>query len=156
MVFDAHYRVPNIDLETKRLELEMEASNKMLESMQLYAKITFSSLVMVNGGAILALLTFLGNAKYMHKFSELWSWAISSFCLGLISVLISMFYAFWAQKLFREGLDKDIKQNIETDTHQKDKFGLQKRNLCIFFAIASIGCFVCGSLCAILALQSSV
>lgn len=143
------------DLETKRLELEMTESNKMLEAMQAYAKMIFSSLVMTNGGAIIALLTFLGNVKYIQCFSDLWIWAMSLFCLGLTFALSSMVCAFWSQKLFREGKDKDIKHGTESNYTIKTNSGLQIRICCIFFGVSSITLFSIGAIFAISALKAS-
>ena len=145
----------NAEIQMKVQELEMEQSNKMLEAMMTYAKMVFSSLVMVNGGAIIALLTFLGNAKSFRYFTDYWIGAIVAFCFGLFFVLGAMALAFLAQKIFREGTDRDIKRGVETDWPKKNFTGTRIRNVCVWCAGISMFFFATGAIMAAWALRVS-
>ena len=143
------------EIEMKIIELKMEESNKMLEWMADVAKIAFTSLLTINGAAIISLLTFLGNSKTIKHFSDLWFWSISSYCVGILFVILSITFAFWSQKLFREGLDSNIKQGKETDPIVINREGMCKRNYSITFSLLSLGCFFSGSIFALCALSKA-
>lgn len=136
--------------------LEFEQSNAMLNWMGNLARTLFSTLVMINGGAIISLLTFVGNSKHINKLYNLWPWSFVFFGCGILCVVIAICFAFCAQKIFREGLDKDIKEAKETDYSIKNKKGIFMRNLSIFSTILSVLCFIVGAILAIIALKNSI
>lgn len=132
-----------------------EQSNKMMDWMNTFAKMVFSSLVIINGGAIISLLTFLGNAKFIKNFSNLWFWAISSYCLGIIFIILGMVFAYWTQKIFREGKDLDIINGFETSDLNKNKIGVGFRVWAIVLSSLSLLLFVLGGIFSIYALSQS-
>lgn len=135
--------------------LEFEQSGKMLEWMGMIAKTAFTSLIMINGAAIISLLTFIGNSKFIQTFSNLWFWAIASFCLGLSLVILALAFSFWSQKIFREGLDSDTHLGKDTDHLTKNKIGMAKRNSAISFILLSLLAFVTGCIFSLCALSMS-
>jgi len=135
--------------------MDQDESNKMLEAMGGLYKIAFTSLIAMNGMAIISLLTFIGNSKFIQRFSNLWFWAISSYCVGLFFILLSIAFAFWAQKLFREGTDADTKDGRDTDDKIKNKLGIIKRNLAICFFSISLFAFLAGCIFSICAISAS-
>lgn len=144
------------EFDLRVFEQQMAQDNIMLETAAGYARLILKFLLIVNGGAILALLTFLGNSKYIQKLSSWWYFSISSFCIGLVLSLITTTFAFWAQKLYREGLDRDIKKLKETDITEKNIYGTQKRKHAIISGILSIICFIVGSMSAVIAISYSL
>ena len=142
----------NLEIE----KLKFDQSNTMLNWMGVLAKSLFTTLIMINGGAIISLLTFLGNSKFITHVDKLWFAAIGSFCLGIVFTITSMSCAFFAQKIFREGLDEDTKNGKETDDDVKNKKGITYRNRAIFFVVATVACFILGVICALLALKQGL
>lgn len=120
------------DFDLRVFEQQMTQDNIMLETAAGYARLILKFLLIVNGVAILALLTFLGNSKYIQKLSSWWYFSISSFCIGLVLSLIATTFAFWAQKLYREGLDRDIKKLKETDITEKTYTEPKKENMRLY------------------------
>jgi len=149
-------RMTNIEYNLEIAKLEIEQSNNMMNWMGNLAKSLFTALIMINGGAIISLLTFLGNSKFITQIVDLWFAAIGSFCLGIVITIISMFCAFFAQKIFREGLNRDIKQDRETDVNVKNRKGITYRNWAIVFVCIAILCFVSGVICALFALKYGI
>src|SRR5690242_19738278 len=64
-----------------------------------FAEIAWRSLTLVNGGAIVALLTFVGNAKPDVNANWLWD-AFVAFCFGLAFCIASILTGFLAQAYF--------------------------------------------------------
>jgi hypothetical protein len=71
-----------------------------------FAQAALKNLHLANGGAILALLTFLGNTDFDFNFKAIW-WAFVWFGVGLFSSLSSYFGAYFSQDHF---MDVTIKQ----------------------------------------------
>lgn len=149
------FNIEKAKLEMDLTKLRMEESNKMLEWMGTVAKTAFTALITINGAAIISLLTFLGNSQFVQRFSGLWFWAISSFCFGLLFIILGIAFAFWSQKIFREGLDLDIKHGKETGYQMKVKDGIVKRIYAISFVLLSLVAFVAGCVFALCALSAS-
>lgn len=140
----------------KVAELEFEQSNTMLNWMGNLAKTLFTTLIMINGGAIISLLTFVGNSKSINRFPDLWILAFGCFSVGVVSVVLAMCFAFFTQKIFREGLDKDIMLGKETDVNIRNKKGINMRNCAIGSTVGSILLFVVGVILAVIALRNSI
>ena len=72
----------------ERIRFQVEFSHAALRNLQL-----------VNGGALIALLTFLGNSDASFDFRGLW-WAFFWFGSGLVSSLAAYFGAFFSQHFY--------------------------------------------------------
>ncbi|RJY09246.1 hypothetical protein [Aurantiacibacter aquimixticola] len=77
-----------IDEGKDRLRFQVEYSQSAMRNLQL-----------VNGGAVLALLTFIGNTGLDFNFFGLW-WAFFWFASGLVCSLAAYFGAFFSQHFF--------------------------------------------------------
>jgi hypothetical protein len=64
-----------------------------------FAQAALKNLTLVNGGAIVALFTFLGHDGERLNLRLLW-WSFASFSLGLIFVLAAFLAAFYSQLFF--------------------------------------------------------
>lgn len=64
-----------------------------------FAQSLLQKLLLVNGGAIIALLTFIGNAKKSIDFNCLW-YGFAGFSFGIVCALIAYFGAFFSQLQF--------------------------------------------------------
>jgi hypothetical protein len=78
----------NISETSERLRFQVEFSHAALRNLHL-----------TNGGAILALLTFLGNTGFDFNFRAIW-WAFVWFGFGLVSSLSAYFGAYFSQAEF--------------------------------------------------------
>ena len=67
-----------------------------------FAQAAMRNLLLVNGGAVLALLTALGNTS-MHPDPRGMRWAFGWFAFGLLTSLIAYFAAFFSQYFFYNG-----------------------------------------------------
>ena len=67
-----------------------------------FAQAVIRNLLLVNGGAVLALLTALGNSSIHHDERGMW-WAFFWFGGGLITALGAYFAAFYSQFFYYNG-----------------------------------------------------
>lgn len=91
------------EIELKHCELEYTEANQMLDTITQFAKIALQSLIMINGTAIISLLTFLGNTIENSKIynSSHLRISISCFTAGLVAGCCATFCAYLAQQSFR-------------------------------------------------------
>lgn len=82
------------DYEAHRLE-----SDDRIKYQIDFAQSLLQNLLLVNGGAIIALLTFIGNAKKTIDFNCLW-YGFAGFSFGVVCALIAYFGAFFSQLHF--------------------------------------------------------
>jgi len=112
------------------------------------------SMMLANGGAILALLTFVGNSRKTFDAGDLF-WAFSCFGAGVALSLLSYFAAYFSQAFF---IDHDVYtawNNQDELVSGEPRFSRQaaqgwtKGNVVIWVAIllllAALGTFVAGS-----------
>jgi hypothetical protein len=64
-----------------------------------FAHAIFRGLMLVNGGAIVALFTFIGNSTRSFDPSKIW-WAFGLFVVGLVCTLVAMIAAFFSQSFY--------------------------------------------------------
>jgi hypothetical protein len=64
-----------------------------------FAQAIFRGLTLVNGGAIVALFTFIGNSKLTFDATRIW-WAFGCFVCGLVLNLIATMAAFHSQSCY--------------------------------------------------------
>ena len=77
-----------------------------------FSESVFKNLTLVNGGAIIGLFTFIGNAKdknFLFELNEQLLWfSFGGFCFGIFLALISAFGAFFSQKFFYESAMNEL------------------------------------------------
>ncbi len=96
-----------------------------------FANITIRSLLLINGGALVALLAFFGNTwKDSHSVIVLSIPSMKAYLLGLVFAVLVSGVAYIAQHYF---------------TRQQNKAGITFQIIAIIFALISLGSFSCGS-----------
>jgi len=88
-----------------------------------YAQAALKSLVLVNGGAILSLLTFVGNADSTVD-KALISYSFLAFGIGLIFALGAHFAAYWAQEGYLNSAVARAEGNDPLDGNRKGDRGV--------------------------------
>ena len=143
--FSAEDYAANIADAADRLRFQTEFSQSALKNLHL-----------VNGGAIIALLTFIGNSSATFGERSMW-WAFFWFASGLGSSLIAYFGAYFSQVAFME-VSLKLAWNaqrrsvgVEEVYDFKPDFALGNRALYfgISAAVASLMSFVVGSFVAL-------
>ncbi|MGB3167262.1 MAG: hypothetical protein WBA68_10860 [Alteraurantiacibacter sp.] len=118
------------------------------------------NLQLVNGGGILALLTFLGNTNVTFGFNGIW-WAFFWFGGGLTTSLSAYFGAFFSQfyflqVTFKQAWNAQRRARGARETYDfKSDFDVGNKFLfgSVVAALASLFCFVVGAFVALAALQ---
>ena len=121
-----------------------------------YSQSALRNLTLVNGGAIIALLTFIGNSNSTMSIIST-KWSFSWFSLGLFLSLISYFGAFFSQKFFMNvSFYKAWNAQYQArslpapyDITQDFKKGNRAMCAGIISALFSATCFVIGSFVAL-------
>jgi hypothetical protein len=91
--------------ETRRHKAQLDYENYKVEiSERLKFQVEFAQgvlrgLTLANGGALIALFTFIGNTGTRHNGASLW-WAFGSFGAGLVLTLLSSMEAFFSQRFY--------------------------------------------------------
>lgn len=124
-----------------------------------FAQSALKSLVLVNGGGILSLLTALGNSS-MHHDNQGMFWSFVWFGCGLGSGLTAYFGAFFSQLYFynaaqQEAWDAQARAHslaTETETTGDFERGNRSMRFGLIAATASLSSFVIGAFVALNAL----
>ena len=77
----------------------LQESNDRLRFQTEFSHSALKSLTLVNGGGILALLTFIGNSNATFDPNPIW-WAFASFAVGLTFTLAAHIGAYFSQAAF--------------------------------------------------------
>ena len=126
-----------------------------------FAQSTIRNLLLVNGGAVLALLTALGNSSIHYDHRGMW-WAFFWFGSGLAASLAAFFAAFYSQLFFYNGTMFQA-WNAQRSAHDLEpahdpmpqfRLGNVALSVGIATAVASLVAFVIGSFVALEALVS--
>jgi hypothetical protein len=131
-----------------------------------FAQLALRSAIIANGGALVAILTFLGHTGRTVSGISLWL-AVIAFVLGLFAALVTVFFAFQAQAAFGRqeaaGSDK-IYFHLLSDREKCDEEdALETKQMAIggkwqlageITYIISIVLFVLGAVAGILALTA--
>jgi hypothetical protein len=143
-----------IALEDYRANLE-EAADRLRFQVE-YSQAGLRNLQLVNGGAVIALLTILGNTNVEFDGRSLW-WAFFWFGLGLSLSLIAYFGAFFSQHFYMQQTYQQAwnaqfrARGIDGPNNHMVNYG--RGNLALALAIAagivSLGSFITGSFVAL-------
>lgn len=119
-----------------------EDAIRRVESLSQFAQALWKSLMLVNGGAIVAILTFIGNTKITVDPASIW-WAMACFVVGLAATMFSTLAAYICQSGYMRGSAESL-FGEDTPTNQGEGWE--------WAAIAGIGagiaCFLVGSFIA--------
>ena len=138
-----------IDEVRERTRYQVEYSQALLRNLQL-----------VNGGGVIALLTFIGNSDANFYFRGIW-WSFLWFASGLFVALISYFCAFYTQLFFQQQTFKQAwnaqLRSKGLPAHYEIRSDFAKGNIALISGVicasASLLCFVAGSFVALFALR---
>lgn len=124
-------------------EIAIAESNAMLDAITQFAKITIQSVILVNGMAIVSILTFLGNITNKNILcmydKHLLFYSMFFFCLGLFLGLLASVLAYLAQQSLREiYVRPDAKE-------KKDKEGILFRRIALGCVLVSTLLFIAGA-----------
>lgn len=145
-------------LEDYRADIQ-EAAERLKYQVE-FAQATLKNLHLVNGGAILALLTFLGNTGFEFNYRSIW-WAFVWFGLGLAASLAAYFGAFFSQVHFMNvtiaqawNAQSHARGGKATNAFERDfKLGNRFMYFGIGAAVASLMLFMVGSFVALSGLE---
>ncbi len=141
-----------------------EASERIKNQMSI-ADATMKALLLANGGAMIALFTFLGNLlakasiKPAFDASALWT-AFACFVGGLIAALLTHAFAFLSQERFYHQSMHEVWRNqamlLTGEANEMNQaelrahtFGQVAYGAAFVLAVASIACFTAGSAAAL-------
>ncbi len=139
-------------------EAYLDESNERLRYQTEFAQSALKNLNLVNGGAIIALFTFLGNDGVAFDKSAIW-WSFFLFSIALFLSLFAYFGAYFSQSYFMQVTGNQMwnaqrRMHGYEETYKFDremKLGNFALYLAIGLTIASLLLFVAG---AFFALQS--
>lgn len=124
-------------------EMKLSEANVMLDAVTQFAKVTIQSVILVNGMAIVSILTFLGNITNKNILcmydKHLLFYSMFFFCLGLFLGLLASVLAYLAQQSLREiYVFPDAKE-------KKDKEGILFRRIALGCILVSTLLFIAGA-----------
>ena len=131
---------------------QMSDAQKRMDFAVGYAQAGLKALFFVNGAAILALLTFLGNGGPLVETNAIF-WAFVWFSCGVTAVLVAYVAAFFSQGYYVE-VSLSEAWNAQADLYDKPRIedgsfarrkGDRAHNAAIFSAILGLGFFVAGA-----------
>lgn len=144
------------EIATMDYEASIQRSAERLRFQQETGLAAIKSLMFANGGAILALLTFIGNDSGAFDASSLRR-AFGAFCLGLTFTLLSYLGAYFSQAWFSNS-DTSIAWNYQKDMKSEPRshdyeLEMGRGHGFLIFAIAcifsSLACFGYGAFAAL-------
>lgn len=148
---------PNKDYNAIRMAHYFEDARISSKGAIDFASIGLRSLFLVNGGALLALLTFIGNAGIPENASESYSFAFFAFGAGVIFALISVFFSYFSQGVaglvsaydadwiyFSQIEGKKVAEELKADGNRERKVNQRLRYIAVGCALASGALFTIG------------
>lgn len=133
-----------------------------------YAMLGLRSVLIANGGALIAMLAYLGNARMLPRDPGLMWWAFGLFTAGLVSSLLAVLAAYVSQGEFaRQDTSNaefiyfhsvgDPKNAAEqsTDADKSMRQGGIAEKIGIAFYVASVAAFVAGAITGVFALTTA-
>jgi hypothetical protein len=93
-------------------ELARSEAIERLKFQVSFSETVFRNLILVNGGAVIGLFTFIGNVSdenFIFRLNERLLWfSFGGFCCGVFLALLSAFGAFFSQKFFYESAMNEL------------------------------------------------
>lgn len=117
-----------------------------------YTVAAFKTLTLINGGALVALLTYLGNVGAHHGSLRL---AFGGYALGLFLAAVAHVFAYLSQGNYMQVSTKRaiIRLGEDTDSTAGNlRWGNIQVVLAVFLTLGSIGAFIVGSWFALVAI----
>ncbi len=147
----------NRELAIKVADQHWNEASERLKYATDYAQAGLKGLFLANGAAIVALLTFIGNAKEM-RFDSLgiW-WAFAWFSSGVAAVLATNILGYVSQASYMQASLR-LSWQAESDAHETGQtfkpqkyegLGSWAEGVGIFLAVASLMAFVAGAFVAL-------
>lgn len=136
------------------VDFYVEDATDRLRFQQEFSVAGFKTLILINGGAVIALLTYAGNAKGTVEAASL-QWSFGGYIVGLVTAVLAYLAAYAGQAhLMRHSASAALAEMGAQELDQGVQDRRERRsNLCIGFAIAlcvlSLLGFVVGSVGAL-------
>jgi hypothetical protein len=128
-----------------RFELWRETRLELTRAVISFGQVAIRSLVLINGGAAIAVLTFIGNfTQNQNSLMNELSYSLLSFCFGAAAAALVAGFAYVTQFLY-DGFSK-----------KASRIGTAFHILAVFFAIASFTLFIVGVLTAFWGFQGTL
>lgn len=144
------------DLQAAREELVERLRNQMT-----FAEKALAAMMLANGGALIALFTFIGNtvgrSEAPLKFNTAYLWGgFATFSLGVSLVLVTHFFAFFSQFNFYNQAGEELwrhQRTLRTNVYDTDRAAEEKENrrgndhvsLGVGTLVGSLLCFIGGA-----------
>ncbi len=137
-------------------EAQIQEGNDRLKYQVDFSQSLLRNMVLVNGGAIISLFTFIGNSQ--SQFDEFYTrFAFGSFAVALTATLFAYIGGFFSQQMFMEvSLYQawNAQQIMHGGTHEYDVKGSLKRgNIAMWTALGlaffGLIAFIVGAYCAL-------
>lgn len=152
---------PNVlnHLHTLAFEAATKDAEKRLEFADSYAHAALKSLFLVNGAAIVSLLTMIGNVEAKYNKNGLF-WSFFCFATGLAMALMAYFGAYFCQNFYMVASFKrawSAKYKLlglkdDTDSDREEQTGNKVIIFAILTAVLSFCFFVIGAFVALFAI----
>ncbi len=158
------------------MDMLVGQANICFDSASQFAKIALNSLILLNGGATIAVLTFYGNLIEKALIIDNLARGIAGFALGLFLAMLSCGIGFLCQNsqtreigcnfhqnlleyctLFRfEKLPIVIKEALDKNRPSRILLSLWLRTLAVVIAFLSLFCFIYGSLYSLVSFYENI
>jgi hypothetical protein len=139
-------------------ELDVHDARERLRQQLELALVALRSLILVNGGAIVALFTFVGNSEASFDARAIW-FAFTWFIVGLVLALLSLILGFvaqanytslsWSTAYEHQGVMLSIPIDFEKEKARENKFGNVAELSALAAAFLSLVFFAIGAGCAL-------
>lgn len=130
-------------------------SEMRLQYQHEYALAGLKTLVLINGGAIIALLTYIGNTN--RRTSEAVMSAFGGYAAGIILAVLAYLFAYTSQQHFMNSSTahgyRALGHEADMDTDKEEKDGGIRSAAAMVLAVLSLIGFIAGSLAALLSLR---
>lgn len=136
----------------------LEDANDRLQFQHEYSIAGFKTLILINGGAVISLLTYIGHTPHGNAAHNL-SRAFIGYIVGLVVAVLAYLAAYFSQANFMQ--DSTLRAYAQLDIQAVESKGADAYrrfgNVAVGFGVAlsvlSLVAFVIGSVCAMAALS---
>lgn len=153
-------QIPYYDTNRRDYENYIAESAQRLQFQHDFAQSALKTLVLVNGGAIISLFTFIGNERATLSQYWLW-WSFAAFAVALFLSMLAYFGAFFSQAHYMNAVHQQAinsRSAMAQLPHREDEAPSESRGntylrIGVGSALLSLGCFLGGAVFALIGLN---